>query len=87
VERFRENALLVKLRPVLQIQYYRYWHQEESKCYLRVVAALQFLLHEPSKVGHGISSQDPLYDPTAAKRLSCVLGMLSSLEVKVLCPT
>jgi len=26
-------------------------------------------------------------DATAAERLSCVLGMLSSLEVKVLCPT
>ena len=25
--------------------------------------------------------------PITAKRFSCVLGMLSSLEVKVLCPT
>ena len=64
---------------------------------LSVITTLEFLEHHFAKVGHMLLMTQPYpfthtadtkhAKASAATRLRCVLGMLSSLEVKVLWPT
>ncbi len=74
----------------------------DAGCSLGVITTLEFLEHHFAKVGRRSSPYAPTLSlhlvcsiaadtwhakASAAKRLRCVLGMLNSLEVKVLRPT